>query len=60
MPKAFDTIKQQLVSPPTLQMPTADGLLRLESNMSIYAVGGVLYQKQEDEWVLGTITCTKH
>ncbi len=33
-------------------MPTADGLLRLESDTSIYAAGGVLYQKQDDEWVL--------
>ncbi len=49
---AFDTIKEQLVNPPTLRMPTADGLLRLESDTSIYAAGGVLYQKQEDEWVL--------
>ena len=48
----FDTIKQQLSNPPTLRMPTADGLLRLESDTSIYAAGGVLYQKQEDEWVL--------
>ncbi len=49
---AFDTIKQQLANPPTLRMPTADGLLRLESDTSIYAAGGVLYQKQDDEWVL--------
>ena len=49
---AFDTIKQQLSSPPTLRMLTADGLLRLESDTSIYTAGGVLYQKQEDEWVL--------
>ena len=50
--KAFDTIKQQLVTPPTLRMPTTDGLLRLQSDTSIYAAGGVLYQKQDDEWVL--------
>ena len=49
---AFGAIKQQLANPPTLRMLTADGLLRLESDTSIYAAGGVLYQKQDDEWVL--------
>ena len=49
---AFDMIKQQLTNPPTLRMLTADGLLRLESDTSIYTAGGVLYQKQDDEWVL--------
>ena len=47
--KAFKDIKE---SPPVLKALTPDGLFRLESNTSREGVGGMLFQKQGDEWVV--------
>ena len=50
--KAFNEIKKLLVSPPVLKAPTPDGLFRLESDTLREGVGGILLQKQGDEWVV--------
>ena len=49
---AFDTIKEQLLEPPILHTPRSDGLYRLESDTSREGVGGTLFQKQDNQWVL--------
>ena len=43
--KAFNDIKQLLISPPVLKAPTPYGLFHLESNTSREGVGGTLLQK---------------
>ena len=50
--KAFRDIKELLIIPPVLKAPTPEGLFRLESNTSREGVGGTLFQKQGDEWVV--------
>ena len=46
------TVKQLLVNPPILKLPTPDGLFRLESDTSREGVGGTLLQKQGTKWVV--------
>ena len=41
-----------MVSPPVLRAPTPDGLFLLESDTSHEGVGGTLFQKQGNEWVV--------
>ena len=41
-----------MISPPVLTAPTPDGLFRLESDTSCEGIGGILFQKQGDEWVV--------
>ena len=50
--RAFNDIKELLVSPPVLKAPTPDGLFHLESDTSGEGVGGTLLQKQGDKWVV--------
>ena len=50
--KAFEDIKKLLVKPPVLRMVSGDGIFRLESDTSRTAVGGMLYQWQDNQWVL--------
>ena len=50
--KAFNDIKELLISPPVLKAPTPDGLFCLESDTSREGVGGTLLQKQGNEWVV--------
>ena len=50
--KAFNDIKELLLSPPVLKAPTPDGLFCLESDTSQEGVGGTLLQKQGQEWVV--------
>ena len=50
--KAFNEIKKLLINPPVLKAPTPDGLFRLKSDTSREGVGGILLQKQRDEWVV--------
>ena len=50
--KAFNDIKELLISPPVLKAPTPDGLLHLESDTCREGVGGTLLQKQGNEWVV--------
>ena len=50
--KAFNDIKELLISPPVLKAPTPNGLFCLESDTSWEGVGGTLLQKQGNEWVV--------
>ena len=50
--KAFKEIKELFISPPVLRAPTPDGLFQLESDTSPEGVGGTLFQKQGEEWVI--------
>ena len=50
--KAFNAIEKLSVCPPVLKAPTPDGLFRLKSDTSREGVGGTLFQKQGDEWVV--------
>ena len=50
--KAFNDIKELLISPPVLKAPTPDVLFCLESDTSWEGVGGTLLQKQGNEWVV--------
>ena len=50
--KAFNDIKELLISPPVLKAPTPDGLFHLESNTSREGVGGTSLQKQGKEWIV--------
>ena len=50
--KAFNDIKELLISPPVLKAPMPDGLFRLESDTSREGVDGTLLQKQGNEWVV--------
>ena len=50
--KAFNDIKELLISPPVLKAPTPNGLFCLESDTSWESVGGTLLQKQGNEWVV--------
>ena len=52
MEKAFNNIKELLISPPVLKAPTPDGLFCLESDTSREGVGGTLLQKQGEEWAV--------
>ena len=49
--KAFKDIKELLITSPVLTL-TLDGLFCLESDTSHEDVGGTLFQKQRDEWVV--------
>ena len=50
--KAFKHMKELLISPPVLRVLTPDGLFQLKSDTSHEGVGGTLFQKQGDEWVV--------
>ena len=50
--KAFNEIKELLISPPVLRALTPKGLFHLESDTSCEGVGGTLFQKQGDEWAV--------
>ena len=52
MEKAFNDIKELLISPPVLKVPMPDGLFHLENDTSQEGVGGTLLQKQGKEWVV--------
>ena len=50
--KAFNDIKELLISPSVLKAPIPDGLFHLESSTSQEGVGGTLLQKQGNKWVV--------
>ena len=50
--KALKDIKELLISPPVLRALTLDSLFQLESDTSHEGVGGTLFQKQGDKWVI--------
>ena len=49
---AFDTLKSCLLNAPILGFPTEDGRFILDTDASLFAVGGVLNQLQEDREVV--------
>ena len=49
---AFDTLKTCLLNSPILGFPTEDGRFILDTDASLFAVGGVLNQLQEDREVV--------
>ena len=50
--KPSKDIKELLISPPVLRALTLDGLFHLENITSHESVGGTLFQKQGDQWVV--------
>ena len=50
--KAFKEIKELLISPPVLRALAPEGLFQLESDTLCESVGGTLFQKQGDKWVV--------
>ena len=50
--KAFNDIKELLISPLVLKAPTPDNLFCLEIYTSQEGVGGTLLQKQGNDWVV--------
>ena len=50
--KAFNDIKELLISLSVLKAPMPDGLFHLESNTAHKGVGGTLLEKQGEEWVV--------
>ena len=49
---AFDALKSCLLNAPILGFPKEDGRLILDTDASLFTVGGVLYQLQEDREVV--------
>ena len=49
---AFEALKACLLSAPILEVPTYDGRFLLDTDASLFAVGGVLNQVQEDREVV--------
>ena len=49
---AFEALKACLISAPILGFPTEDGRFLLDTDASLYAVGGVLNQIQGDREVV--------
>ena len=49
---AFEALKTCLLSAPILGFPTEDGRFILDTDASLFAVGGVLSQLQEDREVV--------
>ena len=49
---AFEALKACLISAPKLGFPTEDGHLLLDTDASLFAVGGVLNQLQDDREVV--------
>ena len=50
--QAFEALKACLISAPILGFPTENGRLLLDTDASLFAVGGVLNQLQDDREVL--------
>ena len=53
---AFEALKVCLISAPILRFPTEDGRFLLDTDASLFAVGGVLNQIQGDQEVVITYT----
>ena len=46
---AFNKLKSKMINPPILAIPDSKKKMRLETDASGYAIGGVLSQQQEDD-----------
>ena len=55
--KAFDTLKAKLASPPVLAYPKDEGEYILDTDASNYAIGAVLSQIQDGEFLLPVELC---
>ncbi|KAL5519625.1 hypothetical protein ACEPAH_1308 [Sanghuangporus vaninii] len=48
--KAFEELKKRLTNPPILVIPNNEDPFRVKADVSDFATGGVLLQKQEGRW----------
>ena len=48
--KAFEELKEKIISQLVLALPRREGKLRVETDASEHAIGGVLSQEQEGKW----------
>ena len=50
--KAFEKLKDKITSQLVLSLPKREGKFRVKTDASGNAVGGVLFQEQEEKWKL--------
>jgi len=50
--KAFEELKEKIISQPVLSLPKRKGKFRVETDVSGHAIGGVLSQEQDGKWKL--------
>jgi len=50
--KAFEELKEKIISQLVLSLPRREGKFRVETDISGYAIGGVLSQEQDGKWKL--------
>jgi len=50
--KAFKELKEKIISQLVLSLPRREGKFRVETDISGYAIGGVLSQEQDGKWKL--------
>jgi len=48
--EAFEELKKKITSQPVLALPRREGKFRVETDASGHAIGGVLFQEQEEKW----------
>jgi len=48
--KAFEKLKDKITSQLVLSLPKREGKFQVETDTSRYAIGGVLFQEQEEKW----------
>ena len=48
--RAFEELKEKITSQPVLALPRREGKFRVEIDASGHAIGGVLFQEQEEKW----------
>ena len=48
--KAFEELKEKIISQPVLSLSKREGKFKVETNTSGHAIGGVLSQEQEVKW----------
>ena len=48
--KAFEELKEKIISQPVLSLPKKEGKFRVETGTSGHAIGGVLSQEQDGKW----------
>ena len=48
--KAFEELKEKIMSQPVLVLPRREGKFRVEIDASKHVIGGVLSQEQDGKW----------
>jgi len=48
--KAFEKLKEKIMSQPVLALPKREGKFRVETDASEHAIKGVLSQEQDGKW----------